>query len=187
MNLIENLCPKTVSPIPKCSVQNETYFQFFTFIFLIIELISFSTSFYSLISSSKQIYVIVLLSKLGLLTGLFKILVDYIKSDNYGTIFAHYYSLFRVAVITSTILILLIRSAIWGLLATVFFTHHKHKRHYFSSTPIALSLFLGASVFCIYLNCLYALVIYRKKSEIVDNDKSDKAHLSEVNSQVTEP
>ena len=187
MNILDKLNPGKVSPLPWCAVQNESYFQFFTLIFLVVEIITFSSSFTSLITSDNSLYMIVLVTRLGLVASMGKVLVDYLKSNEYGTVFALNYSIVRLIVVVLSIAVLLVKSAIWGLFSTVFFPKKTYRRHSFSNTGIALGLFMLTSCFCIYLNCLYVLVIWRKKASIVQADKSDKAHLSEMKSDFVEP
>ena len=187
MNILEKLNPEKVYPIPHCSIQNETYFQFFTLIFLVIEICSFSSSFVSLITADNSIFVLVLVLRLGLIVSMIKVLAHYLKTNEYGTVFALNYSLIRLVVVVGSMALLIVKSAIWGLFPTVFFPKHKQHKHSFNSTLLALGLFVLSASFCIYLNGLYVLVIWRSKSNKIDADKSDKAHLSEIKSEVTEP
>ena len=187
MNILDSPKCENIYPLPFCKVKNETYFQFFTLIFLIIEIFSFMTNFVSLISSQHKIDVIILLIHLGMLISMGKVMVDYMKTNNYATVFSYYYSIIRLVVVCCTIFILILKSSIWGLFSTVFFTSHKHRKHYFRNKTLAIMLFILASSFSIYLNTLFYIVISRKKSEEIEADKSDKAHLSEMKSQMTEP
>ena len=187
MKVIDTPLAKEVFPIPKFGVKNETYFQVFSLIFLVIETITFFTTFIKLISSKHHIYILVLLVKLGLLTSLGKVIVDYIMLDNYGTFFSFYYSIFRLIVVSSAMIILGFKSMVYGIFQTVFFPNHQKRKHHFNNAFVATLLFVFSASFCIYLNYLYFLVISRKRGEKLDGDKSDKAHLSEIKSQTTEP
>ena len=179
--------PQTVCPLPSLRVKKESYFQFFSLTFATIETLTFFSTFTSLITSKQHIFLVLLVLRLSLLTAMAKVLLDYIKSDAFGTAFAYYYSMVRVVTVSGIMVFLGAKSMVSGIFQTVFFPARARRRHAFHNVLVGVGMFVVCAGYCVYLNYLFYEVIRRKRAEGVEGDASDKAHLSEAKSGITEP
>ena len=183
MNTITKYLSEKVYPFFFCPVRHETYFKYFTLIFLFIDSISFFLAFTSSLLSFNPLSLLSIFIRAGFILGMAKIYVDYRKTDLYGTQFAYYYSIVRFLYIILSLSVLILRSLVSGAFSILLFPVHHHKRHFLLNGVIALGIFLCMIFYCLYLNMLYCLVIRKQKLE---GDKIEKLAPQKTESEVTE-
>ena len=184
MNTFTKLCSENVYPFFCCPIKHQTFFKYFTLIFLFIDSITFFTSFASSILSFQFMSFFTILFKAALILGLLKIYSDFNSTGNYDTKFAYIYSFIRLVFIALSLSFLLMRSVIQGAFSALFFPLRHHSKHFIANEILALIIFLGMIFYCLYLNVLYFLVIKLSKNKIL---KTGEKNLDKAESNKTEP